>query len=222
MSRAARFRLGGLLLLLALLYFAGEAWAAAGWEGVRYDWTRDAISELGVPEVRDWAGETFASTLHTVMNVTFVGTGVRALLAGVTLAPFVPRRARRTVLTLVAAHGLGLIVVGLFPADVGGTRAEMHGVGATLAIMGGTALLLALTVSLWSAHRRLALLTLACAVVSTAGTAGIVMQLGGFGLVERISVYAVVAWQVLAGAVLLLARVPEDSVAAGSVDVVEG
>ncbi|WP_277453460.1 DUF998 domain-containing protein [Janibacter sp. DB-40] len=199
-----RYRLGGLLLLLAGLYFVGEAWAAAGWEGRPYRWTVDAISELGVPETRYAGGEPFAATHHVVMNATFVATGLRTLLAGVVLAPFVPRRARRTVLGLTVAYGVGVVIVGLFPTGVPSTRADIHGVGAVLTIAGGSVLLLALAVSLSGRHRRLALLTLVLGLLSTGGTVCGVLEIGGFGLVERVAVYTVLLWQVLAGIAVLV------------------
>lgn len=201
----ARFRLGGLLLLLAVTYFIGEVWAASGWEGRPYNWGVDAISELGVPEVREWAGQTVHSTLHAVMNATFVGTGIRVLLAGVVLAPFAPRRARRTVLTLVALYGIGLLIVGFYPAGAG-ARGAMHGIGALLAIGGGSALLVALTVALWHRAPRLAWVTAALAAVSVAGVVCAVVGIGGFGLLERLAVDPVVLWQIIAGVAVLTRR----------------
>lgn len=201
-----RYRLGGLLLLLAGLYFVGEAWAAAGWEGRTYRWTVDVISELGVPETRSAGGETFASTHHAVMNSTFVATGLRALLAGLVLAPFVPRRARRTVLALVLAHGVGLVVVGLFPTGMPSARATVHGAGAVLTIVGGALLLVALALSLSRRHGPLALATTVLALTALGGTVCMALQIGGVGLTERIAVYPVVVWQVLAGVAVLVRR----------------
>ena len=80
-----------MLLLLAATYLLGEAWVVAGWEGRPYRWTVDAISALGVPEAQHWAGEESRSTRHAAMNAIFVGSGVRVLLAGAVLAPFVER-----------------------------------------------------------------------------------------------------------------------------------
>lgn len=198
-----RYRLGGVLLLLAGLYFVGEAWAAAGWEGRPYRWTVDAISELGVPETRYAGDEPFAATNHAVMNATFVATGLRTLLAGLVLTPFVPRRARRTVLGLVLAYGLGVVIVGLFPTGMPSTRSDIHGVGAFLTIAGGSVLLLALAVSLSAGYRRLAVLTAVLGLLSLGGTLGGVLQIGGFGLVERIAVYPVLLWQVIVGVAVL-------------------
>jgi hypothetical membrane protein len=204
-AATSRYRLGGLLLLLALTYFVGEAWAATGWQGRPYHWTIDAISELGVPEVRHDGTGPFVSTRQAVMNATFVGTGVRVLLVAAVLAPFVPRRARRTVLILAALHGVGLLLVGFFPIGPG-LRAAMHGIGALLTIAGGSALLVALTISMWGRCPRLARVTAVLAVLSVIGSACGVAAIGGFGLVERLTVYTVVLWQVIAGVVVLTGR----------------
>ncbi|WP_338749052.1 DUF998 domain-containing protein [Janibacter alittae] len=201
-----RYRLGGVLLLLAGLYFVGEAWAATGWEGRPYRWTVDAISELGVPETRSAGGDPFAATKHAVMNATFVATGLRVLIAGLVLAPFVPRRARRSVLGLVIAYGLGTVIVGLFPTGMPSARADVHGVGAVLTILGGSLLLLALAVSLSGSHRRMSLITAALGLLSLTGSVCGVLGIGGFGLVERIAVYSVLVWQVLAGIAIVLGR----------------
>ena len=191
-----RRRLGGLLLLLAALYFAGEAWALAGWRGRPYDLSVDAISALGVPfEMPDGA----VSTRHAAMNVTFIGSGLRALLAGWALAPFVPRW-RWLVLPLVAVYALGLVLVGLSPAGE-----TVHGAGALLAIGGGFVLLVALTGAL-RCHRGLAVWSVVCTAVCGLGWVLALTNAVGFGAAERTAVYAVVVWQVGAGLALLLAR----------------
>src|SRR5690606_9949324 len=118
----------------------------------------------------------------------------------------VPRRARRTVLGLVLAYGLGVVVVGLFPTGMPSTRSDIHGVGAALTIAGGSVLLLALAVSLSARYRRLALLTAVLGLISLGGTLCGVLEIGGFGLVERIAVYSVLLWQVLVGVAVLTRR----------------
>lgn len=165
----------------------------------------DAISALGVPETQHWAGEEARSTRHVAMNITLVASGARVLLAGLVLAPFVPRAGRRFVLPLVLAHATGLVIVGFFPSSTGGLRASMHGVGAMLAIVGGTVLLLAIAISLARRHPRLAAFTGVCAAISAVGTGGGASGGAHFGLFERIAVDAVVGWQVVVGALVLLA-----------------
>ena len=188
----ARRRLGGALLLLAVAYLLGEAWAVAGWRGLPYSWTDDAISTLGVPEVM-WTSEgSRESTRYAAMNATFVASGVRVLLATVVLAPFVPRW-RWLVLPLALAHGIGTVVVGFVPTGLTSERANGHGLGA-------------LTATLAARHRGLAAWTGACAAVSVLGCALVLVGVGGFGLAERLAVDAVIIWQIGAGAALLLSR----------------
>lgn len=175
----------------------------AGWEGRPYRWTVDAISALGVPETQHWAGEESVSTRSATMNAIFIGSGARVLLAGLVLAPFVPRLGRWFVLPLVLAHASGLVIVGLFPSAMSGLRVTMHGVGAYLAIVGGSLLLVAVAAALARRHPLLAALTGAFAVVSFAGTWFAASGTDRFGLYERIAVDAVVVWQIVAGAIML-------------------
>ncbi len=186
----------------------------AGWEGRPYRWTVDAISALGVPETQQWAGEESLSTRSSAMNATFIGSGVRVLLAGVVLAPFVPRLGRWFVLPLVVAYASGLVIVGLFPSALIGLRASMHGVGAVLTIVGGNLLLLAIAAALARRHPPLAALTGVFAVVSVVGTVLAASGTDRFGLYERVTVDAVVVWQIVAGAIML-ATTPRSSVGLG-------
>lgn len=197
-----RQRLGVLLLLLALTYFLGEAWAAAGWEGRPYRWSEDAISALGVPERMGWAGESAVSTRHAVMNATFIGSGLRVALAGLVLAPFVPRRGRTAVLGVVLAHAVGLVLVGAFPTAMEGIRSTVHGIGAWLGVVGGSVALVVVGLALARAHPRVAALTGVLAVISLAGSVIAVVGEEHFGLYERIAVDTVLVWQVLLGAAL--------------------
>lgn len=184
----------------------------AGWEGRPYRWTVDAISALGVPETQHWAGEESLSARHAAMNATFIGSGVRVLLAGVVLAPFVPRLGRWFVLPLVLAYAAGLVIVGLFPSAMTGPRVTMHGIGAVFAIVGGSLLLLAIAIALARRYPLLATFTGACAAVSFAGTWLAVSDTDHFGLYERIAVDAVVVWQIATGAVMLGTSPPRLSV----------
>lgn len=206
-----RRRLGGLLLLLALAYLVGEAWAVGGWQGRPYSWTQDAISSLGVPEVMDAGGTPpTESTRHVAMNATFIASGVRVLLAALVLAPFVPR-ARWAVLLLAAVHGAGTIIVGLYPTGGTSERATMHGLGAVMAIVGGAVLLTAITVAVAGRGSLLTAWTGVCAAASALGCVLVLTGVGGFGLWERLAVDAVIVWQVVAGAGLLLAPAPQGS-----------
>ena len=205
-----RYRLGGLLLLLAAVYLLGEAWAVAGWQGRPYSWTTDTISSLGVPETVISGGVTLESTRHVAMNANFISSGVRVVLAGLVLAPFVPRPGRWAVLPLVLVHGAGTVIVGFFPAGGATVRSAMHGLGAFMAIVGGAVLLVAIMLAVARRHPVLAAVTAGAAAVSLAGCVMALAGIGGFGLAERLAVDAVIVWQVLAGAVVLVTRPSAD------------
>lgn len=149
------------------------------------------------------------------MNATFLGSGVRVLLAGLVLAPFVPRRGRWAVLPLVVAYAAGLVIIALFPSATSGLRVTMHGIGAYLAIVGGTVLLLAVAIAVARRHPVVATFTGVCAVVSAVGTWFGVSGTDHFGFYERIAVYAVVLWQAVMGAVLLTTASPSVGVRQG-------
>ncbi|QBF47733.1 DUF998 domain-containing protein [Janibacter limosus] len=202
-----RRRLGGLLLLLAIAYLIGEAWAVGGWQGRPYSWTQDAISALGVPEVLHSGEGEIASTRHVAMNATFIASGARVLLATLVLAPFVPR-VRWLVLPLAVVHGVGTIIVGFYPTGLTAERANMHGLGAVMAIVGGAVLLAAITAAVAGRHPLLAVWTAVCALVSLLGCVLALTGVGGFGLVERLAVDAVIVWQIATGAALLLVPAP--------------
>jgi len=189
--------------VLAALYFVGEALAAAGWQGRPYDWTSDAISLFGVPEVQDWTPQPAFSSRHLLMNLTFIGTGLRLAVAAVLLAPFAPRRGRRTVVTLALVNGLGLVVVGCFPTGMVPLRGALHGLGAVAVFYGGTLLLIAASINLWRARRGLALLAGGLAALAVIGLVGMLVVPPLFGITERMSVYAPLVWQAVAGVVLL-------------------
>lgn len=189
--------------MLAALYFVGEALAAAGWQGRPYDWTSDAISLFGVPEVQDWTPQPAFSSRHLLMNLTFIGTGLRLAVAAVLLAPFAPRRGRRTVVTLALVNGLGLVVVGCFPTGMVPLRGALHGLGAVAVFYGGTLLLIAVSINLWRARRGLALLAGGLAALAVIGLVGMLVVPPLFGITERMSVYAPLVWQAVAGVVLL-------------------
>lgn len=213
-----RYRIGGLLLLLAAAYLLGEAWAVAGWQGRPYRWTVDAISSLGVPEVLySDLGASTESTRHVAMNANFISSGLRVVLAGLVLAPFIPRPGRWAILPLVVIHGVGTVIVGLFPAGITAVRANMHGLGAVMAIVGGAALLVAITVVVARRFPALGALTAVCAAISIAGCVMAFAGVGGFGLAERLAVDAVIVWQVLVGALVLATRPPRDPVPASDI-----
>jgi hypothetical membrane protein len=103
----------------AALYLVAEAVSASTFPG--YSYATNYISDLGVPDVEVFQGRAIDSPLHLLMNTAFVLHGVLfvvAALAARNLAvgsPAPGRPAARWWFTVLAvAHGVGIVLVGLF------------------------------------------------------------------------------------------------------------
>jgi hypothetical membrane protein len=112
-------KVGACLWLLCLQFFIAEQVARMGWTG-HYSMRRDYISDLGAN----------ASSLHWVMNGSFVLQGLLIFFGAVLLRGLLPRIA----VALLAIAGLGVLVVGLVPED---TNARLHLLGAAANFLGG-------------------------------------------------------------------------------------
>jgi hypothetical membrane protein len=199
-----RVRLGAVLWLLTLVFFAGQAVAQAAFVP-SYSLLDDRISDLGNTTCGPWLTRAYAcSPLHAVMNAALVATGVLILLGALLTWPaWLPRRLSAWGLTSLALAGLGFVVVGLAPENV---SLGLHLLGATNLVTSNLALLL-LGLAIWRPHRRAATVTLVLAGVGFLGLlAGplLIRSAGhGGGLAERMVLYPVVAWAVGMGAALL-------------------
>jgi hypothetical membrane protein len=118
-------KLGACLWLLCLQFFVAEQIARMGWTG-HYSMRSDFISDLGA-----------TSSLHWLMNGSFVLQGLLIFFGSVLLHRLLPRIA--VVLLIIA--GLGVLVVGLVPED---TNARLHLQGAAAHFLGGNIAILLL------------------------------------------------------------------------------
>lgn len=178
-------------------YLIGEAVAAAAFEP-QYGYATNLISDLGRPGI---------SALAPVMNAAFYLQGTLFLGAAVLVSRSEKHSATRSFIALAATNALGNLVVGTFHS--GGST--LHVAGAVLAIVGGNAAILAGSAivddSRWyrTASRALAALGLAAfaglAVQTVAGTA-----IAPNAVLERVSVYTIIGWQVLSAIQLLRTR----------------
>ena len=123
-------------------------------------------------------------------------------------------RVRRVLLTLGLAHGVGIVLVGIFHENstVPLVMKVPHFIGAWAAIFGGN--LIAVIVGAFggrfSAPRAYRMASLALGVVGIAAFAWLladpVMMKTQGGLLERVAGYAIVFWQAMTGAALLIAK----------------
>lgn len=181
-----------LWLLGATVYLACEGIAAARVDG--YSYTTDFISDLGaVP----------------LMNIAFAAHGTLFAAGACVIGKSFFRRSRVAQLFVTAAvvNAVGNLLVGTFPS--GSAQAHWHVAGAGLAIVGGNVAVIAGGVAcqaigvqrgLGPTGIALGSLGIVSLLVLTADVSRVVPP----GLVERAAVYPIIAWELLAGAALLI------------------
>ncbi|MFD7025239.1 DUF998 domain-containing protein [Promicromonospora sukumoe] len=207
-----RLTAGAVLLILnAATYLMLEATVAAAWRDPVYSYSYNYISDLGVPDVSELQGRLINSPLHVLMNGAFILHGVVFIIAAALIWQTIARpELRRTYLALAIMHGIGIGMVGLFPGSAAALEngtAVLHGAGAVLAIGAGNAAGIVAGIDL--ARRRLPKLGTAFIMLGIAGIAafGYLLANPGTqidGIPERISVYTIIASEVLAALALLV------------------
>ena len=203
-DRTIRKGAGASFLAAGCVYLAGETAAARAWTAPTYSYVRNWISDLGAPAVGPVHGRMVNSPLNGVMNAAFVADGLLFLLGATLLARAARARTAFVFLALAAAHSAGMLLVGLVPETVPAPLGSVHLVGALLAIGGGNAAILV--------GARLAGARVAGTLLGRAGLAALValgfpavLAAAGGGLVERMAVYPITAWELIAGLSLLSA-----------------
>lgn len=211
--RDARYTVGSALVIAnAVVYLASEAITAAAWRTPPYSYSRNYISDLGVPDVVESGGRLIDSPLHGLMNTAFLVHGAVFVLAAVLLRPVIRRpRLRRGYLILAIVHGVGNGLVGLFPSsgtDLTAATSALHGLGAVLAIGGGNAAAIVVGVDLFRRRRGLGTTFIAVGALGIGAFLFLLLTMGGSadGIPERISVYTIQAAEILAGVALLVGR----------------
>ena len=207
----------------AALYLVAEAVSASAFPG--YSYATNYISDLGVPDTEVFQGRAIDSPLHLLMNTAFVLHGVLFVVAALAARSLAAGRpaARRWFTVLAVAHGVGIVLVGLFhgsQASVENGLVVLHVLGAAVAITAGnTAAVVAGAVLLRRTseqHDRGTRWVGALSIVLGAvGLFGLVMlvvdpawttvDLLPDGIWERVAVYAILAWELLAGVAVIRA-----------------
>lgn len=167
-------------------YLLAEAVAAARYPG--YSYAHDAISDLGTPQ----------SPSAVLMNGGFCLQGTMFLL-GTALAVRAVQPARPApMLVFAAANAAGNVLVATVHSGAG----PWHVVGAVLAIAGGNLTALTAARMLRPAAVRRASVALGVAGLACAALWVVTDRLPG-PVLERMSVYTIIGWQLLAAAALL-------------------
>ncbi|MDQ1137301.1 putative membrane protein [Microbacterium sp. SORGH_AS 1204] len=208
-SHRIALRTAGVLFIAAAVVYVGtEAIAGAAFPG--YSYAQNYISDLGVPEVGPYDGRFLDSPLHAVMNAGFLAQGVLFLLATVVAARGLPARPAAPWVGLAALHAVGITLVAFVhggPQSAASGFIVFHVIGAGLAIVCGNLASIAGGVALGA--RRFRAFSVGIAAVGLLCLVGLQLQpsLAGAdvpdGVWERGSVYAITAWELAAGVVLI-------------------
>ena len=218
---STRFYAGALALLSVLQYFVAEAAVIGAWAGrLPYSRRTGFISDLGAVGCGVFDGRDVCSPVHVLMNASFVVQGLGMVVGSLLLsaallctaarpgARFTPTPGHRVPWAaalaargLTAAAGIGTVLVGLVPEDVGSV---WHVVGAIVFFAAGGAALVLLG-WLWLRQTPLGWFILASGLLSLAalvagGVTG--MQVPEPGTLERLMGYPITIGMAAVGLVV--------------------
>jgi hypothetical membrane protein len=205
-------RFGACLWVLTLQYFVAEAVSISGWQG-SYSLSSNYISDLGavgcgvVATGLTETTEGVCSPLHALMNASFLLQGLLITCGSVLVWSFFPRSFLWAIaLVLVAASGLGVLVVGFAPED---TRPNLHFLGAVenfVCCNAGMAMMGAAMAQWRRPSRILGLIALVFGIVGLIGIGLMAMRLYlglGVGGMERLIAYPFPLWLAMMGVFIL-------------------
>ncbi|MCF3138985.1 hypothetical protein LRQ04_06920 [Paenarthrobacter sp. AR 02] len=229
--RSVRATIGGWAQLSVVQYFVAEAAVIQAWAGPEpYSRATGYISDLGAVSCGVYADRAVCSPLHLLMNASFVVQGLGLILGALFLTagllyvaarPGMPARRFRdapntpapvrvltvpwllsvAVRVLTGVAGVGTVVVGLVPEDLG---SPWHFAGALMFFIGGGFTLLLLAV-LWFRQTPVSWFLGACGLVClgaliVGGITG--MHVPQPGTLERLMGYPVTIGLAAAGLVI--------------------
>jgi hypothetical membrane protein len=228
LSSSGRQRLAAVLLLLSAIYFLVQVVVAARWPAEHpYDWSRNTISDLGVPECLGdmsrfgngpMSDRSICSPWHPLMNAAFVLGGLLFAGAAACVRPLIPRRWGASLLLLAGANAVGSMLVGAFPGSADefpsgrADRVLLHPLGAYLAGVSGLILMVMVAIACrrWAPGRALGITAAFFALVSLVALSAILVRADvglGPGTLERLAVDPFIWWRTLAGALILAGSV---------------
>lgn len=204
-----RSRLGGMLLILGTVqFFILQTIVQSAWTDPAYSWWNNYISDLGAVHCGPVLGNYVCSPLHAGMNTAFIVQGI-LLIAGVILTAdaWSPKANSRVLLIMVGITGLSWIVIGLIPEDVSLTG---HSLGALpIFILGNIALIVA---GISASTRTRPLIRTTATILGVLGLLGFALTAAaianpdgiiGIGAAERITVFPLQVWALIAGLSIL-------------------
>jgi hypothetical membrane protein len=185
-----RYRWGAVAWALTLQFFVVEAVAAARFAG--YSYSGDVISDLG----------TAGSAARLLMNGSFVLQGMLIAAGALLLGPGLSGTGGRLARALLVLAGMGVLLVGVFPAD---GNATAHLVGAGVHLVAGGIGLIALAYGVRPRSEALGTTLAVLGMVGVMATvffaAAVFLGLGEGGM-ERVAAYVIPIGLTVAGIAL--------------------
>lgn len=203
---------GPILWALSIQYFVAQVIVASAWKNPPYSWRLNAISDLGATRCGSFDGRLMCSPLHPVMNASFIVLGV-GMAAGSALTYRTLGRGRPG-FVLMAAAGIGTMVVGFVPLD---TVYWLHLAGADVALVLGNIALIVLGRT-WRQVRWLCWYSLLSAVGALAALCLFLTHnrfFLGLGGMERAAAYPQTVWLIVVGLYLWTSRMRTPKAAQG-------
>lgn len=209
-------------ILAGTVYLLAEAISASAFP--HYSYAMNYISDLGVPDVEMLGDRSIDSPLHALMNIAFLAHGLLFATAAIYMEHGSRLPLRLPIITLAIAHALGMVLIAVVNGGAHNNSlglAGIHLLGAFLAFFGGHLTAICFGISLLMRPRNHlvgggSLIGVLSIVIGLVGIFGIVMlqidvrampgTLLPDGVWERIGMYAIVAWEVIVGIVLLSRR----------------
>jgi hypothetical membrane protein len=193
-------------IVSAALVVLVEMVVPLGWT-MPWDPAFRTISELGAVEcgVVDFAdgARDVCSPWHALANAGWIVSGLLLVGGALLLRPRLGARWGTVAVGLLIITGLSTSATGVFPLD---SHPELHLVTASPGFLTTALTLVVLASNLWEQSRLLALTALGLGALSCLGlvfTVAWVVLGGPLGLWERLAIYPVYAWMVLAAVLWL-------------------
>ncbi|MBT1677770.1 DUF998 domain-containing protein [Curtobacterium aurantiacum] len=198
-------RLGAALLILGTVQFlVMHLVVQSAWEQPRYSWWTNYISDLGAVHCAPVLGNDVCSPLHTGMNAAFITQGILLALGTILVSTASAQTGRKLAWpVMVVLSGLSWIIVGLIPEDV---SIAGHSIGALpIFIVGNIALIVA---GRSGSTRNRPVVRRSALVLGITGLLGFALTAiaiadptgpVGIGIAERITVFPLQVWAIVAG-----------------------
>ncbi|WP_309104994.1 DUF998 domain-containing protein [Microbacterium sp.] len=208
-ARPRTATIGAILLIAGTLqFFIAHLITQAAWTSPAYSLWNNYISDLGATVCGPVLQNYVCSPLHPIMNAAFILQGVLLLIGiGLLIRSRLVHTRPRAWQIMVAIAGISWILVGLMPENVNLTG---HSIGALPIFILGNIALIAAGIS--RSTRTMPVARRSAVILGIAGLIGFILTAIavsnptgpiGIGVAERITVFPLQIWALIAGAAIL-------------------